>query len=63
MLATSWPVVIHPRNESTPVGNLHFAGEHCSLDFQGDMNGAAQSGRDVALDVLKKLGKAAPALG
>jgi monoamine oxidase len=34
--------------EGTPVGNLYFAGEHTSLDFQGYMNGGAQSGRLVA---------------
>ena len=34
--------------ESVPVGNLFFAGEHCSYDFQGYMNGAAQSGADTA---------------
>ena len=26
--------------EGLPVGNLFFAGEHCSYDFQGYMNGA-----------------------
>jgi monoamine oxidase len=50
-------------SEATPVGNLYFAGEHCSLDFQGYMNGAAQSGRDVALELLKKLGRPTPTLG
>ena len=34
--------------EGLPVGNLFFAGEHCSYDFQGYMNGAAQSGADTA---------------
>jgi monoamine oxidase len=38
--------------ESLPVGNLFFAGEHCSYDFQGYMNGAAQSGADVAKAVM-----------
>ncbi len=38
-------------NEATPVGNLYFAGEHCSTDFQGYMNGGAQSGKDAALAV------------
>ena len=31
--------------EGLPVGNLFFAGEHCSYDFQGYMNGGAQTGR------------------
>jgi monoamine oxidase len=41
--------------ESEPVGNLYFAGEHCSYDFQGYMNGAAQSGLDTARAVMAKL--------
>ena len=32
--------------EGLPVGNLFFAGEHCSYDFQGYMNGGAQTGAD-----------------
>jgi monoamine oxidase len=31
-----------------PVRNLHFAGEHCSTDFWGFMNGAAETGMRVA---------------
>jgi monoamine oxidase len=38
--------------EGLPVGNLFFAGEHCSYDFQGYMNGAAQSGADTARAVM-----------
>lgn len=38
--------------EGEPVGNLFFAGEHCSYDFQGYMNGAAQTGADVAKAVM-----------
>jgi monoamine oxidase len=38
--------------EGQPVGNLFFAGEHCSYDFQGYMNGAAQSGADTARAVM-----------
>jgi monoamine oxidase len=34
--------------EGLPVGNLFFAGEHCSYDFQGYMNGGAQTGADAA---------------
>jgi monoamine oxidase len=41
--------------EGLPVGNLFFAGEHCSYDFQGYMNGAAQSGADTAKAVMSKL--------
>jgi monoamine oxidase len=39
-------------SEGLPVGNLFFAGEHCSYDFQGYMNGAAQSGADAAKAVM-----------
>ncbi len=42
-------------SESVPVGNLFFAGEHCSYDFQGYMNGAAQSGLDTAKAVMARL--------
>jgi monoamine oxidase len=31
-----------------PVGNLFFAGEHCSMEFYGFMNGGAQTGKQVA---------------
>ncbi|MBK5212829.1 MAG: FAD-dependent oxidoreductase [Flavobacteriaceae bacterium] len=34
--------------EMEAVGNFYFAGEHCSEDFQGFMNGAAETGRRVA---------------
>jgi monoamine oxidase len=39
-------------SEGLPVGNLFFAGEHCSYDFQGYMNGAAHSGADTARAVM-----------
>lgn len=42
-------------SEGVPVGNLFFAGEHCSYDFQGFMNGAAQSGADTAKAVMAKV--------
>jgi monoamine oxidase len=41
--------------ESKPVGNLFFAGEHCSRDYQGYMNGGAETGRNAAQAVLSKL--------
>jgi monoamine oxidase len=41
--------------ESEPVGNLFFAGEHCSLEFQGYMNGGAQSGADAAAAVTARV--------
>lgn len=42
-------------SEGLPVGNLFFAGEHCSYDFQGYMNGGAQTGADAAKAVMAKV--------
>ena len=42
-------------SEGLPEGNLFFAGEHCSYDFQGFMNGAAQTGADTAKAIMTKL--------
>jgi len=39
--------------EGLRTGNLHFAGEHTSLDFQGFMNGGCESGERVAREVLE----------
>jgi len=39
-----------------PVGNLFFAGEHTSEDFNGYMEGAAESGERAAKEVLAKVG-------
>lgn len=41
--------------QSEPNGNIYFAGEHCSFEFQGFMNGAAMTGRIAAEGILKKL--------
>ncbi|HEU4338812.1 MAG TPA: FAD-dependent oxidoreductase [Planctomycetota bacterium] len=38
--------------EIKPVGQLLFAGEHCSRDFQGFMNGSAETGRRAAESIL-----------
>lgn len=43
--------------EFKPVGKLFFAGEHCSYDFQGYMNGGAETGRRAAEGVLEALGR------
>lgn len=43
--------------ESKSKGRLYFAGEHCSNEFQGYMNGAAQSGRISAQSILNQLGR------
>jgi monoamine oxidase len=41
-------------------GKLHFCGEHCSLDFQGYMEGAAETGALVAAEILDDLEAAKP---
>jgi monoamine oxidase len=42
--------------EATPLrGGLYFAGEHCATDSQGYMNGAAETGRRAALQILRRL--------
>jgi monoamine oxidase len=66
-----WPTVEHTRGsytcylpgqasfsgrEGERVGNLHFCGEHTSVDFQGYMNGGAESGERVATAILNELG-------
>jgi monoamine oxidase len=35
--------------------NCHFAGEHTSIDFQGYLNGAVESGERVAAEVFADL--------
>lgn len=39
----------------TPVRNLYFAGEHCSVDHWGFMNGAAETGQLVAKAIIKRV--------
>ena len=39
--------------ERNSIDRLFFAGEHCSLNFQGYMNGAAETGRIAAERMLK----------
>ena len=41
--------------EQESVGNVFFAGEHCSIDFQGYMNGAAETGRVAAEGIMAKM--------
>ena len=43
--------------ERVPQGNVHFAGEHCSVDFQGYMEGAAAEGIRAANEVRRDLGR------
>jgi len=42
-------------NEIKPVNNIFFAGEHCSYDYQGYMNGGAETGRRAAESIIKKI--------
>lgn len=42
-------------SEGERVGNLHFCGEHTSLDFQGYMEGAAETGSRAAGEILATL--------
>jgi len=41
-------------SEGLPAGDIFFAGEHCSYDFQGFMNGGAQSGADAAKAIMER---------
>ena len=41
--------------EIKPVDRILFAGEHCSLDFQGFMNGGAVTGRRAAETILARV--------
>ncbi len=41
--------------EKVRQGNCHFAGEHCSQDFQGYLNGGVQTGQDAASEILADL--------
>jgi monoamine oxidase len=39
--------------EKVRQGNIHFAGEHCSYNFQGYMEGGAEEGRRAANEILR----------
>jgi monoamine oxidase len=42
--------------EGAREGNLHFCGEHTSVDFQGWMEGGAETGALVAAEIIGELG-------
>lgn len=42
--------------EGQQEGNCHFCGEHTSIDFQGFMNGAVDTGERVVREILSDLG-------
>jgi monoamine oxidase len=48
--------------ETEAGGRLFFAGEHCSLEFQGYMEGAAETGQRAADDILRARGLAGRAM-
>jgi monoamine oxidase len=37
-------------------GPIHFAGEHCSVEFQGFMEGAAREGKRAAQEIVQDVG-------
>jgi monoamine oxidase len=39
--------------EGVAQGACHFAGEHCSVNFQGFMEGGAQEGARAAREIIK----------
>ena len=41
--------------EQVRQGNVHFAGEHCSVDFRGYMEGGAETGVAAGREVLADL--------
>lgn len=47
--------------EGLPEGKVHFCGEHTSAEFQGWMEGAAETGGRVAVEILNDLGLPLPA--
>ncbi len=48
-------------SEGERVGNLFFAGEHTSLEYQGYMEGGCETGEAAALAILEDLGVQADA--
>lgn len=48
-------------HEGGRTGNVYFAGEHCSLEAQGYMEGGAQTGKRAALDIARRAGRSAAA--
>jgi monoamine oxidase len=42
--------------EKVAQGNIHFAGEHCSVNFQGYMEGGAREGLRAANEILSDYG-------
>ncbi len=49
-----WTSIAGAEQETS--GKMFFAGEHCSFDYQGYMNGAAETGRVAAEAILNFIG-------
>jgi monoamine oxidase len=47
--------------ERAPQGPIHFAGEHCSINYQGYMEGGAEEGLRAAKEVLRAMRGETPA--
>jgi monoamine oxidase len=41
--------------EKVPIGRIHFGGEHCSINFQGFMEGGAEEGQRAANEVISAI--------
>lgn len=54
-LPGQWTTIAN--SQIVPVGNMFFAGEHCSYSFQGYMNGGAETGKRATKSLLAVLGK------
>jgi monoamine oxidase len=53
-LIGQWTTIAGSEQEN--VGNLFFAGEHCSQKFQGYMEGGCRTGEMAAVQILRSLG-------
>ncbi|MBP5975219.1 FAD-dependent oxidoreductase [Brasilonema sp. CT11] len=53
-LVGQWTTIAGSEQEN--VGNLFFAGEHCSQKFQGYMEGGCRTGEMAAVQILRSLG-------
>ncbi|MBW4635137.1 MAG: FAD-dependent oxidoreductase [Iphinoe sp. HA4291-MV1] len=53
-LVGQWTTIAGAEQEN--VGNLFFAGEHCSQKFQGYMEGGCRTGEMAAVQILRSLG-------
>jgi monoamine oxidase len=57
-LVGQWSTICGAEGER--VRRLHFAGEHCSLEAQGFMEGGCETGEVAAREILADLGIAVP---